>query len=176
MPVLSPASAAGHRAVAKGHFGAAYVHTVVAGAGLGVQIAGSALDAAGVDLTVVARQPGTRRRAHELHLQVKCTDHGLEDEAVVVDLDRKNYDELRDDSAQVPLVLVVVVVPEDPVAWVEQTDEALIARRCAWWMSLMGQPERDNTSQVRVRIPRSQVFSRVALEAMMTRIANGESP
>lgn len=169
-------SQSGHLSVAKGHFGAAYVHTIAAGAGYGVQVAGGAKDAAGIDLTILARPAGSTRRAHELHLQVKCTTRGLRDNEVVIDLPLKNYDELRDDGVLTPLVLVVVVVPDDPTAWITQTDEALIARRCAWWINLTGAAPAPGSTTVRVKLRRSDVFSPDALQGMMARIAKGERP
>lgn len=159
--------------ISKGHFGAAYVHTIAAGAGFGVEVSGPVRDAAGIDLTVVARPPGARRRARELHLQVKCTAHGLEDDAVAVDLPIKNYDELRDPNVQVPMVLVVVLVPESPVDWLSQTESELIARRCAWWMNLAGMPPRDVRHSVRIRVPRSQIFTPDALASMMDKVVSG---
>jgi hypothetical protein len=165
----------GRRSQAKGHFGAAYVQTIAAGAGFGVQISGASMDGVGVDLTV-CQLPPSRRRARELHIQVKCSSGDLEAEAVVVDLPIKNYDELREEGAQVPLVLVVVIVPEEPEEWIHQTEEQLVARRCAWWVSLVGQPARANRTEVRVRVPRTQIFTPDALRAIMERVAAGGQP
>ena len=48
------------------------------------------------------------------------------------------YDTLRDeDPGCVPIVLVVLELPENPARqWLERTSESLIMRLCLWWESL----------------------------------------
>jgi hypothetical protein len=46
----------------------------------------------------------------------------------------------------------------------------MIRRRCAYRVSLVGVPERTNTSSVSIRLPRSQRFDVEPLQGLMQRI------
>jgi hypothetical protein len=47
----------------------------------------------------------------------------------------------------------------------------MISRRCAYWVSLLGKPERGNTSSVSVRLPRAQRFDMQQLLGLMQRVS-----
>jgi len=85
----------------------------------------------------------------------------------------KNYNELRARS-QAPRLLVVFLMPEDPKHWLTVDADTLIARRCAYWCNLKGEPEVDNETSRSVRIPSRNIFSPEALTALMTRISRQE--
>jgi Domain of unknown function (DUF4365) len=68
-------------------------------------------------------------------------------------------------------ILLVLVLPEDPGDWIEVAEECMISRRCAYWVSLLGMPERDNASSVSVRLPRSQRFDVEQLQGLMQRVS-----
>lgn len=154
----------------------AYVRAVAAGAGLRVQ-EGAQPDDDSVDLTLSARGPGGTVRSPKLDLQLKCQ-LGRPTNAPhwPYDLGVKNYEELRPSDFPVPRILVVVVVPDDPSHWIEQSDERLLMRYCGFWLSLRGLPETANTSAVRVQIPRAQRFDVAGLTAIMDRISQGGVP
>jgi Domain of unknown function (DUF4365) len=48
-------------------------------------------------------------------------------------------------------------------------------RRCSYWTSLKGHPNKPNTQSVTVHIPKENVFNPVTLLAMMERIERGEA-
>lgn len=173
-PPLKNTVAQGHRNVAQGQFGAAYVHAVAAAAGLGVEWAGAVFDADGIDLSICAPAPPGRRRGHMVAVQVKTTVNEPGEEDLIIDLPQKNYNELSEQPRQVPLVLVVVSVPRDPAEWLHETEAELRARRCAYWRSLVGQPASPNAATVRV--PRTALFICEALRGIMARVAAGEMP
>jgi hypothetical protein len=52
--------------------------------------------------------------------------------------------------------------------------EALLLRRCAYWLSMSGMPAIASESKV-VHLPRTHVFSPEQLKAMLERISRGES-
>jgi hypothetical protein len=85
----------------------------------------------------------------------------------------KNYNELRARS-QAPRLLVVFLMPEDPNHWLTVDKDALIARRCAHWCNLKGEPELENEANRSVRVARGNIFSPETLTALMTRIARQE--
>jgi len=49
-------------------------------------------------------------------------------------------------------------------------------RHCGYWLSLRGQPETANVSQVTVQIPRSQIFSVTSLQHLMHQLGIGGVP
>ncbi len=123
-----------------------------------------------IDLGVAARGGAGTLRSPRLEIQVKCTyTDVLHDREIRYPLKLKNYDDLRL-PCHVPRILLVVLVPEDPADWLTQTEDELILRRCAYWVSLAGQPESANEKSVTVHLPRGNVFSPAALEDMMARI------
>ena len=80
------------------------------------------------------------------------------------------YDELRSTHTGAPQLLVVLFLPADAETWLVQTEECLVARRCAYWLSLRGAPEADQGSKT-VYIPRANQLSVPALRALMTRFS-----
>lgn len=154
----------------------AYVQAVAATAGFRVQ-EGPQPDDDSVDLTIADRGPGGTVRSPKLDVQLKCqlgrpahlTSWGY-------DLKAKNYEDMRHTDLQVPRILVVVVVPEDVAAWLEQDEERLLMRHCAWWVSLRGLAESSNKNTVRVQLPETQWFDVQGLTDIMARIRQGGLP
>ena len=61
--------------------------------------------------------------------------------------------------------------PEDAKQWLSVSKETLIARRCAYWCNLKGEPTVENETSRSVRVLNGNIFSPEALKALMTRIA-----
>lgn len=77
-------------------------------------------------------------RSPRVELQLKATTQDdLNNGHLAFPLPIKNYDDLRGDTL-VPRLLVVLQLPEDSNRWLEQTEEQMISRRCAFWLSLRG--------------------------------------
>lgn len=85
----------------------------------------------------------------------------------------KNYNDLRGETL-VPRALVVLHLPADSRNWLEQTEDELISRRCAYWVSLQGLPDPDNRQNVTVWLPRKNLFSVENLQAIMERLSRRE--
>lgn len=161
----------------KEEYSYAYISAVASTAGYSFQIAPRPLDLVGVDVTITGIvSPGSRRRTR-LDLQLKCTSQDiLGDDGIRFPLEIKNYNELRninpDDD---PLLLIVILAPEKVEDWLQQSETELCMKRCAYWVSLRGQPESNNLTTVTVYIPRTNVFSVDALRTLMQQIASGET-
>jgi len=113
-------------------------------------------------------------RRPKLDLQVKSTSDGTGTEAAIhYPLNRKNYDELIVADLLTPRLLVLVVVPPDPLAWLTASPEALVLRHCAYWVSLRGLPATDNETSVTVQVPRANLFDVSALTGLMQLINEG---
>ena len=59
----------------------------------------------------------------------------------------KNYNDLRISTAN-PRLLVIVHIPENCEDWTTQTNEQLCLHHCAYWKSLLGQPETNNSTTI----------------------------
>ncbi len=71
-------------------------------------------------------------------------------------------------------LLVVLLMSEDPKHWLTVDKDTLIARRCAYWCNLKGEPEVENEASRSVKVATKNIFSPEALKALMTRIARQE--
>jgi len=99
-------------------------------------------------------------RSPRIELQAKATADELspEDTVIKYSLPIKNYEDLRGITL-IPRILVVMLVPDQPESWIEQSEEHMLLRHCAYWVSLKGKPETENRSRITVDIPRSQIFN-----------------
>jgi len=84
-----------------------------------------------------------------------------------------NYNDLRARSMAARL-LVVFVMPDDPEKWLTVDRETLIARRCAYWCNLKGEPEVENETSRTVRIRTANRFTPAGLRALMTKLSRQE--
>jgi hypothetical protein len=134
----------------------------------------------GIDLTLHGIAVVGQRRiesGHKLDLQAKCTTLAhLSADHVHYDVPVRDYDCLRLDIAGTPRILVVLVLPGEDADWFSQTEEQLVLRRCAYWISLKGSPATTNRKSLRLQIPRANAFSVTALQSILDRIRQGGEP
>ena len=94
---------------------------------------------------------------------------------VVYDLEAQAYNDLvNTDRGGKPFILIVLALPADRSQWLEVTADALLLRRCAFWISLRGQSPTTNSSTQRIKIPRANVFDVNAVRTLMERHKAGE--
>lgn len=159
----------------------AYLHAVAARASMACQVSGRHEDDHGVDarLTAWGRWPDAYRTEVELKVQLKATTGAPADSGSHLSYwlaGRQRYDDLRSESLSVPRVLVVLFLPEDAAHWVGHSEDALLLRRCAYWVSLLGAPSTDNHSGATIHLPKTQVFSPEGLHALVARLARRDLP
>ncbi|NEP45160.1 MAG: DUF4365 domain-containing protein [Okeania sp. SIO2H7] len=160
--------------IQKEEFSYAYVHAVASAAGYTFERAPQPLDRVGVDVIITSPKKIGSKRRPQLELQVKSTSRTLlTDDVIRYSLSVKNYEELREYDPQAPLILVVVLLPENVEEWVEISEDELCLKRCAYWRSLQGQPSTTNKTNVTVQIPRKNVFGVDAIKNIMESIARG---
>lgn len=150
-------------------FSLAYVRAVAARAGMV-----SALPDAdfGFDLYLRELRPdtsGARDAGPQIDLQLKSTTQAdIRESDIAYDLEARAYKLLRNDRVYNPRLLVLLVLPDDESLWLNQSEDRLLLRRCAYWHSLRGAPESAAQRSVRVFIPRANVFTVEALQQLMT--------
>ncbi|MBD2184115.1 DUF4365 domain-containing protein [Planktothrix sp. FACHB-1355] len=159
----------------KEQFSNAYLQAVASVAGYSLYK--PAVDDDSVDWGIAARGGTGRIRSPRLELQLKSTSRDvLDDSYVRYPLKLKNYDELRMDNFAIPRILVVVLLPENLADWIQQSEQELCIRYCAYWLSLRGMPQTQNTATVTVSLPRSNLFTVSALQSLMQLISQGSQP
>ncbi|GCL40132.1 hypothetical protein SR1949_52660 [Sphaerospermopsis reniformis] len=158
----------------KEQFSITYVRAIAAVAGYSIYR--PEIDNDSVDLGIISRGGTGKIFSPRVELQLKCTARDvLEENCIKYPLILKNYHDLRINSL-VPRILVVVLVPEKITDWIKQTEEELCLRYCAYWVSLRGMPDTTNTTNVTIKIPRSNQFTLDALQTIIQRISLGDLP
>ncbi|NES02547.1 MAG: DUF4365 domain-containing protein [Okeania sp. SIO2F4] len=155
----------------KEYFSYAYVRAVAAVAGYSVEEKSRPMDNAGIDLTIEA--PGDF--LSKVDAQVKCTasTNIIKANTINFPLPRKNYDTLRRESL-VPLILIVVLVPDKLTEWMTISKEECVMRKCGYWASLKGEPSTKNKETVTVKLSRKNLFTPDNLSKIMEKINNRE--
>ena len=152
--------------IQKEQFSIAYVRAVAAVAG--VKVLRTDVDDDSIDIGL-ERAGGC---APKLDLQLKCTADPLPTTGdISFPLKLKNYDDLRR-STVAPRWLVTLFVPPDCTDWltIATPPTEILLRRCAWWTSLAGLPDVDNTASVNVQLARANIFTPDALKNKLNEI------
>jgi hypothetical protein len=153
----------------------AYVYAVAGRAG--VNLAGSIKDY-GTDGTFreVERFNGKRLESgwsldFQLKASIRCS---FEDDSLVYDLEADTYRNLlhRRTNGATPIVLIVMALPPEADQWLCHSEDELLLRRCCYWWVVDG-PWSDNTSTVRIRIPRQQQLTPESLTVLLADVKSG---
>ena len=156
----------------------AYLHAVAARAGFACEMGGRHSDNAGVDAQLVVPEerldPASTYTQFSIPVQLKATSQqpALEDSRYSFWLaDVKRYDKLRRRSGPFPIVLAVLFLPEDAATWLEQSEDALIARRCVYWTSLWDAPATQNANGQTIYLPKANILSVEGLRDVARRLS-----
>ena len=90
-----------------------------------------------------------------------------------MELPIKNYDDLRQQTL-VPRLLVVFQLPTDSATWLEQSEERMISRHCAYYLSLLGRTSTENKATITMHVPKVNLFTVGSLIEMMGRVSQRE--
>jgi hypothetical protein len=146
----------------------AYVHAVAAAACY--VVAARNLDRDGIDIQIQAG--GDMRPCLDIQIKATVNLGPAQNGVFRYPLKKRNYDLLLLE-VMVPRILVVLELPKNEREWVNVTSEQLILRRCAWWTSLVGQPETKNKESVTVSIQNDRRFDVDGLQTLMERARTG---
>ena len=150
-------------------FSLAYLEAVASQAGC--WIADPRIDRNSVDGVLMGEVDGL---PSAFGFQAKATSQDvLRDDHISFRLPMGDYNQLRL-PARFQRILIVLRMPNETDEWLNQTDEELCMRHCAYWHSLTDEPEVPNTSNARVHIPLTNMFNSKSLTGLMNRAAAGE--
>ncbi len=160
----------------------AYVHAVASWQGINCKMGNRHDDNAGVDAHLTAWSPFEDQgylSEVDLKIQLKATiqkptDHGAHFSYFLQGKER--YNDLRCETHAIPRILVVLFLPVGSENWLIHSTEELVLKKCAYWVSLRGAPETDNSSGVTVKLPKSQLFSPESLSKLCGRLSRRDFP
>lgn len=109
----------------------------------------------------------------DLHVQLKSTYSSYVDLGAEISypLKIKNYNDLRRKTTT-PIILCLLILPQDKTAWVTQTPDELILRHCMYWISLKGYPDTQNEDTISIKIPKTNILNKESLCNILNQIAN----
>jgi Domain of unknown function (DUF4365) len=155
----------------------AYLHAVSARAGYAWEPV--RIDRDGIDGRVHARGEivcGASVESPSISFQLKATS-SLKNalDPIPFCLRKKNYDELRGWRWE-PRYLALLVLPRDPVQWLQSNDHELSLRQCMYWCSLEEEPANGNRQSTTVYVPRKNILDVNGLRTLMEAAANRRVP
>jgi hypothetical protein len=156
----------------------AYLHAIASRAGFSCQQLCRTADGFGIDAQVRAQERFEAASVLTdigLDIQLKATyqDLPLVDGRYSYALPVGNYNVLRQ-VRSLPAIVVLLVLPREKAAWLAHSEESLVAKRCAYWVGLLGAPATANEENITVYIPKVNVFSVEALRALCARVSRLE--
>lgn len=160
----------------------AYLHAVAARAGVGCKVSSRHDDNTGVDAVLTGWGPfpnGGYRQEVDIKVQLKATAAAptIVGESLSYSLSGiQQYDDLRTDTVSTPRILIVLFLNPDSDAWLKHSEDGLLLRNCAYWVSLRGARKSDNKSAQTVYLPRAQKFDPEGLRNILTRISKNDIP
>ena len=158
----------------------AYLHAIAARGGFSCAFTHRHLDDAGVDAMIHEDgrmlAPDSTRTSFALHVQLKATrvapieQNGRFSFSLAIG----QYNKLRQTRLESARILAVLYLPANSSEWLQHSEDALISRRCVYWVSLRGAPASENDSHQTVYVPRNQLLSVASLTDIMTRCSREE--
>ena len=143
----------------------AYVRAVTSRSGHDLSI--TDVDYRGIDGTI---ENPSLLGVNRVDFQLKSTtDYEFKGTDIIYDLRVEDYNRLIRDL-EIPRVLILFTMPDDDAEWLAQSDDELCLRRCAYWVSLLGEDFSNNRSTVRVALPQANVFDQSGLRDMFTQL------
>ena len=160
----------------KEEFSYAYLYAIASAGGYSFQRTTTPLDQAGIDLILTGFGFPGLSAFPQIYVQLKCTSRQLlEADSLKYPLKIKNYNELRNPNQYPPIILAVVVVPDNREDWLQQSEQELSLRRCIYWISIAGAAPTKNQETVTISIPRVNILTVNILDTIMQRISRGET-
>lgn len=152
-----------------------YINTIAAINGFGCEFTRKDFDSIDVRITCNGyMESDSTIRSPNLGIQLKATSSiDATDGFFPFPLPIKNYDDLRSNTLE-PRILVLLVLPDDKIHWINHSVDELIIRKCAYWLNLKGMPESTNTTNKTVNIPIDNVLSPEKLRELMVKISKEE--
>lgn len=107
--------------------------------------------------------------------QLKATvNWKLEEDDIVYDIEADTYNKLvyRHTRSTYPCILILLCLPKEKSEWVSITEDELKLKKCCYYYYICGVPT-SNKESMRVRIPRSNIFSPEVVMKLVADVQSG---
>ncbi|MGL6343420.1 MAG: DUF4365 domain-containing protein, partial [Waterburya sp.] len=74
-------------------------------------------------------------------------------------LETKAYELLINPFVYNPIILIVVLVPQNLNEWININNEQTVMKKCAYWISLKGSKPSSNKNIITVKIPKNNIIT-----------------
>ncbi len=159
----------------------AYISAVAAKAGFDCNI--PTRHDYGVDLEITPIESddagGRVPYGRSLRIQAKAT-HTVDlstNGNIIYSIKKGNYNKLvKETGIGSPYILVLYCMPKDDNEWLSICDhEQAVLKHCGYWISLRGLEKTENKGNIRIKIPKNNVFNETSLTNIMNTIQNIEA-
>lgn len=154
-----------------------YISALCAKAGIAYEITHHDEDGCDGTLKKLIHVDGIGKFNSTLNVQLKCTSSKTQyretDNTITYKLKAKSYNDLCTPSTN-PLILALLILPEDENQWLLWSKEELIIKGCMYWADFCGETPSENETTVSVRIDKNNVLNSPNLHKILEKIARGE--
>ncbi len=156
--------------IQKEQFANAHLRAIAAAAGFSVSK--PEVDDESIDFIIKGRER-IGLYPPQLDVQLKCTSSWTinPDNEIPYPLELKNYDDLRIEEVLTPRLLILVTVPNAVNDWVTHDIDFMLLKHTCYWLSLRGEPETTNTTQVTVYLPVENQLTVDTLQQIMAEVS-----
>lgn len=156
-----------------------YISALCAYAGIAYEIVRHDEDSTDGILKKRVLLDGNRRFDAVLRIQLKCTSSPSQytdnEDSLTYKLKAKNYNDLCLPSTT-PIMLGLLILPENEELWLNCTEEELLIRGCMYWAEFSGKAESSNEGTVSVKIDKKNIINVESLQEILELIAKEEWP
>lgn len=158
----------------KAQFSLAFIEAFAASLGFSHSV--PSVDDDSIDILFTANGYTGKFRDPELRIQMKCTEHVLnQDGTLHFQLKKKNFNDLCGKNLIVPRYLIVLMVPPDYKEWLIEKPTNIELYHYALWYSLKNElPFKRKRSQL-IRVPGDNLLTKEVFNMMMIKASDGES-
>lgn len=132
----------------------------------------------GIMKKLITLDDGTKYMS-SLRIQLKCTSsvsqYTDDEEILHYKLKVKNFNDLCT-RCTTPIILGLLVLPEDEDTWVKWSEKDLLINGCMYWADFSNESPSDNKNTVTVSINRKNLINKDTLLEILEKIAKEERP
>jgi Domain of unknown function (DUF4365) len=154
----------------------AYIYSIASKAGFTFERPTLDYDSVDVKISAIGKlEINSILESPTIEIQAKATYvHSFNEKGILAyPLNIKNYNDLRKNT-HCPRILVVYLMPEDKIHWIDVNHDKLELRKCAYWISLKGMEDTDNKDNKTIHIPKQNIFNERALTEILIKVSKGE--
>jgi hypothetical protein len=158
----------------------AYLHAVASTAGFTCSLPTRLEDNLGIDVTL---RTGTKLDPESIFydfsvdIQLKATIKKLKTQQDRIEYSFRGipqYNKLRSKNNSNQRILILLMLPENKEEWLSISNKQLILKNAAYWVSLYGAFESENSTRQTIYFPTSNLLTVKNLKDLMIKISKGE--